>query len=367
MTRVLFLVCHLTGSGHLARTLALARAVAARGAEALVVSGGRPLPHLDARGVALEQLPPLSVAGLDYATLRDAEGRPADAAWLARRRDRIEAAIRAFRPDRLVVETFPFGRRAIADEFALALDAADAPAFVSLRDIPEPPRKPGRAAEAEARLARWSLRVLVHGDPRLAPLALGWPEAERVASRVRHTGYVAEPLPPPGGDPEEALVAVGGGALGSDLLRAAVAAARLGARPWRLRVGGADAAAQAAALMREARGAPVSAEPAAPDYRARLGAAAASLSLFGYNTAVDLLQARTPAVIRPMAEGGEREQTLRARAFARLPQFETLDGPLDPAALHAAVERAAARGRGPAPAVDLDGAGRSAEILLSDA
>jgi len=83
MTRVAFLACHLSGSGHLARTLALARGVAAAGAQALVISGGRALPHLGAGGVALAQLPPVAVAGFDYARLLTAAGAPADAAFMA--------------------------------------------------------------------------------------------------------------------------------------------------------------------------------------------------------------------------------------------------------------------------------------------
>ncbi|WP_333834548.1 glycosyltransferase family protein [Rubrimonas sp.] len=366
MTRVALLVCHLSGSGHLARTLTLARALAAAGAEPLVISGGRPLPHLDPGPVALAQLPPLRVEGHDYATLRDAEGRPADGALMARRADMLAGLIGEFRPDALVTELFPFGRRILAAEFEAALRRADAPAFCSVRDLPEPPRKPARYAETEERLRRWYRAALVHGDAARAPLSRAWTQAESVADLTLHTGYVAEPLPPPEGDPDEILVAEGGGALGADLLACAVEAARGDARMWRLRVGGADAEARIAALRRRAAGAPVVVERAGPDYRARLGAAAASVSLFGYNTAVDLLQSRTPAVIAPFAEAGEREQTLRADAFAGLPQFERLDAArLSPEALRAAAARAVARGRGPASSVDLDGAARSAALILS--
>jgi len=235
-----------------------------------------------------------------------------------------------------------------------------------VRDIPEPPRKPARVAEAHARLADYD-GVLAHGDAAVAPFSLGWPGGA-LPVPVIETGYVADPAPPPAGDPAEVLVAEGGGALGGPLVAAALAAAALGdGRPWRLRLGGADAAARAARLAAGAGGAPVIVEPAAPDYRARLGACAASVSLLGYNTAVDLLQSRAPAVVCPMAAGGEREQRLRAAAFARLPQFETLDpDALTPRALADAVARAVARGRasGPPP-VRLDGATRAAAALLS--
>jgi predicted glycosyltransferase len=367
MTRVLFLVCHLAGSGHLARTLAIARAVAQGGGRPLVVTGGRPLPHLDAATVETFQLPPVSIRDGDYAALLTPDGVPVDAAYRAARAAALAAAVRGFAPDVVVTELWPFGRRALAEEFRLALALApQARAVCSARDIPEPPRKPGRAPEAHAALRARFAAVLAHGDPAVAPFALGWPQAAEIADLLRPTGYVAEPLPPPTGDAGEVLVAEGGGALGRRLLATAVEAARGGARPWRLRVGGADAAQAAARLAAGARGAPVIVEPAAADYRARLRTCAASVSLCGYNTAVDLLQTGAPAVLVPNVDGGEREQTLRARALAARPQFETLDpDDLTPAALAAAVARALRKPRAPATDVDMTGAETSARLILS--
>lgn len=47
--------------------------------------------------------------------------------------------------------------------------------------------------------------------------------------------------------------------------------------------------------------------------------AAASVSMCGYNTALDLLQAGTPAVLVPFDAGQEAEQGLRAQSLAALP------------------------------------------------
>ncbi len=365
MKRAAFLSCHLSGSGHLARTLILARAVAALGIETLVISGGRRLEHLPADGVGLAQLPPVSVADFDYATLRDDQGRVADAPYMARRASMLAGLLRDFRPDALVTELFPFGRRILAPEFEAALRLVDAPAYASVRDLPEPPRKPARYAETEARLRRWYRCALIHGDPAFAPLSLSWAQADAIADLVRQTGYVAQPLPPPEGDPHEVLVAEGGGALGRRLLETAVEAARLGTRPWRLRVGGADAETAAAALRARARGAPATVEPAAPDYRARLGAAAVSVSLLGYNTAVDLLQTGARAVIAPLSQAGEREQGLRARAFAALPQCRVVDpATITARRLAEAVTQALEAPRAPAATgVRLDGAETGAAII----
>lgn len=361
---VMLAVTSLMGAGHLARALVIARALKAAGAAPVVVSGGRPIAHLDAAGVRVEHLPPVWSDGIDYGRMLTPEG-PADEAWLAARAAQLVALFDEIAPAALVTELFPFGRRALSAEFAALLIRAKGRARVcaSIRDVLEPKRKPRRAEETAARLRRWYDLVLVHGDAAVIGLGATWPLADGFADMIRYTGYVADPPPAPVAKTGEVLVAVGGGVIGRPLLECAVEAAKGDARPWRLRVGGADAAAEVARLKALAGGAPVAIEPAAPDYRARLSAAACSVSLLGYNTATDLLAAGTPAVIAPMREGGEQEQIIRADAFARLPGFTLLEE-LTPEALRAAVGAAVA---GPAPdpaAVALDGAAETARIVM---
>ncbi len=378
MTRVALLVTHLAGSGHLVRMRALAAALAERGAEVLLISGGRPLPHLEALpGVAEHRLMPLAVRDLDYRTLRHPDGRAASEAELAARRGDVAARLGGFAPDVLVTETYPLGRRRLAAEFEAAIAAVRAArpgALVagSVRDVPEPPRPETRAArlaEAAARLAEYGL-LLVHGEAEAVPLSKTWPLPEPVAGRVRYTGYVGPPDAPELPRGETVLVSVGGGALGRGLLALAAEAAALSARPWHLLVGGGDAAAEAARLEAEGRrrGARLVAEPARGDYPALLAGAAASVSLAGYNTAMDLAACRTPAVLVPMAEGGEREQTIRAAALAGLPGIEVVAAAgLGAAGLAAAAERAARAPRRPPWPWPRDGAARAAQALLEAA
>lgn len=355
---IAFLVTHLMGAGHLVRTLALARAVAARGGRARVISGGRPLAQVDAAGVELVQLPWVASDGLDYRRLLGPDGREADAGRLAARRAAILGALEG--AEALVTELWPFGRRILGDEFRAAVAAmGDRPVWASIRDVLEPPSKPARVAETLAALEGFR-GVLVHGDPAVAPLAASWPAEEAVRGLV-YTGYVSDPAPAAAG-PAEVMVAVGGGVIGRRLLGVAAEAAGASRLPWRLRVGGADAAEVCVGLA--GRG-PAAVEPAAGDYRARLGAAAASVSLCGYNTAVEVALSGTPALLVPMEEAGEREQLIRAGAFARLEGLETARiGDLTPERLAARVEALAAGPRR-APALAAEGAVRAAEILLA--
>ncbi|MEM7506595.1 MAG: glycosyltransferase [Pseudomonadota bacterium] len=349
--KLAFLTTHLTGTGHLVRILALAAAGRDAGHQVLVLSGGRPLPHIDTGGVEVVQLPPLGVRDLDYKTLRKECGAPADADYMAERSARIAEELRRFAPDFLITETFPLGRRALAAEFEAAIDTTDARAVASVRDIPEP--KPRRLAEAETRLKRHYTALLVHGDADFLPLSASWP-LRGMEHLIHHTGYVAraEPVTPIPGD---VVVSVGGGDLGGQLLSIAAESALTSDRDWHLLAGSPPADLPSAPNLRV--------EPPRSDYRGLLAGAQISVSLCGYNTAVDLAQADTPAILVPMTEGRELEQLFRARALARFEGFKHLRGTdLTADRLNTCIEALAGKRRKPLSLV-MDGARTSIEIL----
>lgn len=372
--RVLIAVTHLLGTGHLARALTLARAFAAAGHHAVVVSGGMAAPHLDHAGVEIVQLPALRSDGTDFTRLLDGRGAPAEAGLLARRRARLVAALRERVPDILITELYPFGRRVLSDEFLALLEAAHelAPRPVvlsSIRDILAPPSTPAKAARADEIVARYYDSVLVHSDPAITRLDASWPVSTRLAGRLHHTGYVAPP--PAGPHPEaagtgEILVSAGGGEVGTALFRCAVEAARrLPERRWRLLVGGADDA-RRDALRRQAAGTATLVEPARRDFRQMLHHAAASVSMCGYNTAIDLLQAGLPAVIVPFDAGNEVEQTLRGQSLARLSGIALLRGAeLTPDRLAATVRRTIETGTGNRPPPVFDGAAETVRFATA--
>jgi len=367
VSRIAFLCTHLSGTGHLVRTLALARATSAAGAEVLVISGGLPLAHVDATGLDLRQLPPVHVPDFDFSTLRNADGTPADADHMAARRAELEAALTAFRPDALITETFPLGRGSLATEYEAAIAACPGAAILaSVRDIPEPPKRAAKLQRAVDRLSRHYAAVLVHGDAAFLPLSTTWPLPDDLAPMLHHTGYVAGPPPPPGNAPgETVLVAVGGGVLGRRLLALAARAAARSARPWHLLTGGADAADLARDLTAAHGRANLTVEPARPDYRTLLAEAACSISLAGYNTVMDLAGCTTPALLVPFDEHGEQEQVIRAERLAAHPGFTLLRvGDLTPETL-ATAAGAAATGprRAPLP-LARDGAARAARLIL---
>lgn len=366
--RVLMVVTHLLGTGHLARALTLARAFAARGHDVRVASGGVPAPHLSQPGdPPIVQLPALRSAGTDFTRLLAETGDAADPALYAARDAALRALVQDFRPDCIITELFPFGRRILKAEFERLLDVAqglETPPLVvsSVRDILAPPSKPAKVAYAEAILDQYYDAVLVHSDPAVVPLTASWPVSAKVARKLHYTGFVAVPAPVslPDAPKGEILVSAGGGEVGETIFDAALRAARMDqTRHWRLFVPG-DARER---LAEEAPG-NVRVSAPDPDFRRRLLSAGASVSMCGYNTALDLLHSGVPAVLIPFDADGETEQGLRAEALSERSGIVTLwADDLSGEALLLALDCAQAMPRRPVQTEGMQGADRSVDIV----
>lgn len=324
--KVMIVVTHLLGTGHLARALTLARAYRSAGHAVTVASGGMPAPQLDSGDVDILQLPPVRSDGVNFTVLLNEQGVPVSDVLMAKRITCLLDHLTKQAPDILITELFPFGRRILRNEFEALLQAAqDLPRrpliCASIRDILAPPSKPKKAAMADAFIDAFYDVILVHSDGDVTPLSLSWPASRTLAPKLQYTGFVAPPAPtahPEGIGADEVIVSAGGGDVGAHIFAAAIEAARGDhARDWRLLVGGAEAADRSAEMARTAP-ANVTIEPARPDFRQMLHHAAASVSMCGYNTALDILQTGCPAVFIPFDAGSEVEQGLRADALAKL-------------------------------------------------
>ena len=364
LARGLIVLCHvqhLLGIGHLTRTATLARTLAAEDFEVTVASGGEPVAGIDFGGASLVQLPPARVADRRFKQLVDEHGEPAGEAWKARRRERLLALYEDVGPDVVLTELFPFGRRQLRFELLPLLDrcAEDRRrtgrprVACSVRDILVESPKPARIREMLELARRYYDLVLVHGDPRFVSLDATFPHAREIADRIAYTGYVVarpEGLSEQGlesrGESGEVIVSAGGGAVGGRLLEAALAArprTRLADIGWRLLAG---ANLPEAVLRSLAARAPegVAVERFRPDFTTLLRRAHLSISQGGYNTLMEVLDARLRAVIVPYAGGLETEQTLRAELLAARGLIEVVsEDRLDPVSLAAAIDRALAK------------------------
>jgi predicted glycosyltransferase len=370
--RVLFYVQHLLGVGHLKRAESLAIAMAEAGLDVTVALGGRPLPDVPFSGMRVAQLPPARIAGEDFSTLVDEHGSPVDETWRATRREALFKLYEETDPDVVLIELYPFGRRQFRFELLPLLEhihGQEPKPFVasSVRDILVASRKPGRDAEVTAVLRMFFDAVFVHGDPALIPFERTFPAASDIADLIRYTGYVTGPAAEARSaeGQGEVLVSAGGGAVGAPLLRAALAArplTELKDHVWRLLTGPnlpADVYDQLSAVADRN----TIVERFRPDFPARLGVAALSISQAGYNTTMDLLRSGVRAVVIPYETGGETEQRLRSEILASKGLLTVVPADeLSPERLAAAV--AAALKTSPNPAgIDTSGAARTASMV----
>ena len=369
---LLFWCQHSVGLGHLARAHALCARLVERFRVVLVCGGALPEAIAAPAGVEVVALPPLGVGPTGTFASGDPRLSTADA-WDVRR-ERLLATYEALRPSVVLVELWPFGRAKFGRELQPLLESAHrdgAPVFCSLRDILVSRRDDQRAHDERAcALANAHLdAVLVHSDPRFARLEHTFAPHPRLRVPVCHTGFVvADRAAPSPGRRDVLLVSAGGGRVGAPLLRAALDAQRIlwprTGRRMRVIAGPFLPPADRAALSRAAAPVPgVSLIDSVPDLGGELLGVAASLSQCGYNTALELLQARVPALVVPYATPEEDEQRRRARLLTRLGAVRTLAPErLAPGPLARAIE--ALDGFEPAaPALDVDGARATTELL----
>ena len=324
---VLIYVQHLLGIGHLHRAAVIAKALDRAGLEVVLASGGARVEGLDPGRARFVQLPPVRAFDQTFAVLVDAQDRPIDAAWKAARAEQLCALYRVCRPKALLIELFPFGRRQMRFELLPLLEAARAgrprpQILCSLRDVLTDRKNPEKTAWMLDTFVRFFDLALVHGDPGFLPLERSFPQARRIADKLRYTGYVVADPPAPGPGERtgegEVIVSTGGGAVAEPLVEAALAArphTPLKEAAWRILIGPNMAEARFRDIIRRAPPGFV-VERARADFRALLARGRLSISQGGYNTVLEVLAAGIPAVVVPFSGGAETEQSLRARLLA---------------------------------------------------
>ena len=369
--RAMIHVQHLLGVGHLSRAARLANALDLAGMDVALVSGGREAAQIVTRPrVRRIQLPSIQASDASFATLVDENDQPIDDRFRRDRCHRLLNQYEDFRPELLVTELFPLGRRQLRFEMLPLLEMAHRDRHCrtiacSVRDIVN--RRPRRQAEMLEWLNRYYRLVVAHGDADFLPLQDSAPFLVRYRGHVLHTGYLTDAQPAATSDASgEVLVSAGGGAVGDALFAAAAAARRssaLGHLVWRFRHGR-NVSADKVAHWRDLAGPGAIFEPVAPDFTDRLAVARLAIGQIGYNTAAELLATGTPAVMVPFAGGAETEQTRRAERFAAMGYTVVPESRLTPDSLIAAINTAARYRRMAANHIQLDVGDKAAAALM---
>lgn len=373
--RVCVYVQHLLGVGHLRRAARIAKSLSSEGMQVTLISGGMTDPEIDIGAASLIQLAPVRSLDASFKALVDVHDHPINDDWRRRRRNHLLDAFNTLRPQALLVESFPFGRRQMRFELIPLLQQArrqlPRPLVVCLvRDILQQRTDPKWATQAVDLVQQYFDAVLVHGDPTFMDFSASFPAAPMLEQKLHYMGFVG-PSPPPLGWPSarsdpDVLVSVGGGAVGAALIEAALRArplTRWSERPWCVLVGSQAPHWVVTRLRREAP-ADVAVERSREDFQRLLCNCRVSVSQIGYNTFVDLLQTRARAVVVPFASAGETEQSQRAAVLSQRKLAQVVaERELTPARLALAMERSASSPRPLPSAFDFEGAHHTARFV----
>jgi len=374
---LLFYCQHSLGLGHLVRSWAIADALSSDFHVVFVTGGQPPAGLTPPAAIEMVMLPPLEQTVAGAIVTADAGGSIPDI--LQRRAELLFHTYCRTGPAVVLTELFPFGRAKFANEIlpilACAIAGRRRPLIVcSLRDLLVGGRRNQQGHDERAkRLAEaYFDAILVHADPRLATLEETFKPHAPLQVPVIYTGFVSAASPvvrAPNLDRSQVLVSAGGGRVGGPLFEAAVdahamtpAAERF---PMRIVTGPFLPDTEYDALtIRAAAFNDLLVERSVPTLRPLLEMAAVSVSQCGYNTALDLLQTRVPALVVPFAEGREDEQRARALRLQALGALRVLE----PSALTGtslAAEIATTRAFTPATvALDMNGAAETRRAIV---
>lgn len=379
MTRrptLLFYCQHAMGMGHLVRSLALAEALSQSFRVVLLNGGELPSSLSLPRTIEIINLPPLRLAN---GQLISCDDRYSVTQAQDARLDRILSSLHWLRPEVLLTELYPFGRKKFEFELLPLLEAAKtqscfAPLIVcSLRDILVSCRSDQQKHEQRvlSTANRWFDAILVHSDPSFACLEESFDPRRCLSPSVHHTGFVVgnrRKLPRDRSRNGPIVISAGGGYYGFQLFSSAIEAHALLSETELLTMKVIAGPFLPDAQWKDLRVAAdgrqgVTLVRSVPDLYSELSHARASISQCGYNTAMEIIQAQAPALVVPFADGGEDEQLKRARQLEVLGAMRVLEQKeLTPKRLAEEIRNLI--GFQPQTAnLNFDGARRSTEIL----
>ncbi len=371
---------HIWGVGHYFRSLEICRALV--GDDILMVTGGAdvdaPLPD----HVRSFRLPAL-MTDRHYSGLFPTEKGQTLTAVKAERRRLLFDLLEREAPDAFVVELYPFGRRAFRFELEPVLEAIRTGRLhcslvaCSLRDILVEKKDPAvYEKRVVASLNNWFDALLVHADPALITLDRTFSRLSDLTLPVVYTGFItSRPVAGArgrlrarlniGADSVLMVASAGGGQAGIVLLQPLLESlAHLDSkRPFFLYVfTGPYMPSDEFELLRGFADSRIVVERFTPEFMSFLSAADLSISMGGYNTCMNILASRVPALVWPYP--ADREQGLRARRLEELGAMTILaEKDLLPLRLAAVIRRQLDGTRAVVAPVDLEGAVSTAKWL----
>ncbi len=324
---IFFYIQHLLGIGHQMRASVIAKSMTAVGMEVHYISGGFDNIQLDLGDVNFHQLPPIKSIDARFSGLIDNNGDIIDEKYWQSRKVAIDKIIEKIKPDAYLIEGFPFARRKFNNEIMPIVKMAkdlNKPIFTSIRDIIIAPDKQAKIDLAVEYIEKYFNKILIHGDENFISLDKSWPNIYRIKQKLYYTGYVSGKYIPNNRKTNrpkdgEIIISAGGGAVGEKLLLTSLKLALSHANKqqiWRFLIGPnlvKNCTDKLKSLASDNINNNIIIENVRPDFRNLLARSKLSISQAGYNSVMDLIVTKTPAILIPFSEGSESEQSLRAK------------------------------------------------------
>ena len=371
------------GMGHLFRSLELARAFS--GHDVILIAGGREVDVDLPEHVTLVRLPGLYMDE-QFTTLIAEDANQSVESIQHQRREILISLFERHRPDVFMIELYPFGRTVFGFELEPLLELINKGRFgnikvvCSLRDILVEKRKQEFYEERVINMLHTHFNLLlIHSDDQLLSLDETFSRMDDIWIPVVYTGFVAPKADPAAGrqlrqelgigSHEKLIVAsAGGGRSGFALLSCILDAHSSMTQNVSLRVE------MFAGPFRDPDEFKKLTAKAVNGVRIRyytkrfldyLSAADLSVSLAGYNTCMNLMAARVPALIYPYSK--QQEQPLRVSKIKRFIPMKILrDKDIEPAIISRYINEMLLESR-PAEGlpINMDGAANTARYLTT--
>ena len=331
--KIIFYCQYVWGMGHFIRSLEFTRALPDH--DVTLIAGGQEVEVDLPEHVRLLRLP---VLYMDEKFTRLIPGIPGQSVEQIQheRKKTIYSLMEHLQPDLFIVELYPFGRSIFGFELEPLLEDirigkfGTVKAVCSLRDILVEKKDPSAYEERVLqKLNRHFDALLIHSDPALLRLEETFTRVRDINIPVVYTGFITQQTDPANGRSLRRELAIsagqkfivasaGGGRSGYKLLTSVIDACELlrDRLPVRLEV-------FTGPFMEKEEFEKLSARTSA-GFRIRrytkrfldyLYAADLSVSLAGYNTCMNLLVTRVPALVYPYAR--QREQPMRVNKFKK--------------------------------------------------
>lgn len=335
--KILFYCQHSLGMGHLVRSLALAKGLA-KDFDVILLNGGRfPKKMNLSANIEIINLAPLAFDE-NLQLISCDKRRSVETAKTSRKKIILEK-FAELKPEIVLVELFPFGRKKFADEILPLLETAKGKSKIvcSLRDILVGCRRDQERFEQNAieTANKFFDAVLIHSDEKFARFE----DSLKTKSVLRipkfYTGFVVPNAKKIEREKsiskrKKIIVSAGGGVVGENLLRTSIEAHKILSTSEKIEtkiVAGLFLPDEIFQKLKEETREINNLKIVRfeKNLREEMAKSDVSVSQCGYNTAFDILLSGVAGIVVPYSENGEDEQKIRAEKLEKLGALKVIN------------------------------------------